>query len=132
MDWSRTTTTSAECRSTARSARDAEAARRGLRASVTFPAPGIVAVRITGPDGSAAASGDSALTLRFARAARTGADVTVAMTRDGGGGWQGILPAMAPGKWYVELGNEQWRLIDPVRMPVVAGEFALRTEAGAH
>ena len=112
-------------------ARDAEAARLGLRAFVEFPAPGIVTIRLVDPDGAASAPGTDNLNLRFARAARTGADVTVAMSRDTGEFWQGHLPPMTSGKWYVELGNDQWRLISPVWMPVVAGEFALRTEAGA-
>ena len=105
-------------------ARDAEAARRELRASVAFPAPGVVTIRLTERD-SAAASGDGPPILRLARAARTGADVTVAMTRAAGGVWHGVLPEMASGKWYVEIGNDRWRLAAPMWMPVSAGEFVL-------
>ena len=111
-------------------ARDTEAARRGLRATVTFPAPGTVTVRLTGPDGAAAASGDDRLHLHFARAARTGNDVRVTVTRDAAGVWRGTLPAIAPGKWYAEVGNEQWRLTAPVRLPASAGEFVLRAPSG--
>ena len=111
-------------------ARDTEAARRGLRATVTFPAPGTVTVRLTGPDGAAAASGDDRLHLHFARAARAGNDVRVSVTRDAAGVWRGTLPAIAPGKWYVEVGNEQWRLTAPVRLPASAGEFVLRAPSG--
>ncbi len=131
-------------------ARDAEATRRGLEAAVSFPAPGIVRVRLTGPDGAQGAAGEGRgqegrhegggahldgaqgaaggvrLELRFARAARAGADVMVAMTPEAGGGWWGRLPTLPPGKWYVELGNEEWRLAAPVRMPVPAGELVLR------
>lgn len=109
-------------------ARDAEAARRELRASVAFPAPGIVTIRLAERD-HAAASGDGAPILRFARAARTGADVTVAMTRAAGGVWHGVLPEMASGKWYVEIGNDRWRLSAPVRIPVSAGELVLHAPA---
>ena len=111
-------------------ARDAEAARLGLRAAVAFPAPGTVALRLTGPNGETVTSGDGGLNLRFARAARTGADVTIAMTRDAGDTWRGTLPAMAPGKWYVELGTEQWRLAAPVRMPASAEGFVLHAPEG--
>ena len=54
----------------------------------------------------------------------------VALTRDAGGIWRGHLPAVAPGKWYVELGHDRWRLTAPVRMPVSTGEFVLRAPDG--
>ena len=106
-------------------ARDAEAARLGLEAVVAFPAPGVVEARLSAADGATAAVGDR-LDLRFARATRAGADVRVWLTRDAGGVWRGVLPEMAPGKWYVELGNERWRLAGPARMPPVSGKVALR------
>ena len=109
-------------------ARDAEAARLGLRASVAFPAPGVVEVRLAGSDGAAAASAGDRLHLHFARAARAGDDVRVPITREAAGTWRGILPEMAPGKWYVELGNEQWRLAAPVRIPVSSAEIVLHTQ----
>ena len=107
-------------------ARDAEAARLGLRASVAFPAPGVVVVRIAGHDGAQAASAGDRLHLHFARAARAGNDVRVPVIRDSDGTWRGILPAMAPGKWYVELGDDRWRLAAPTRLPASSGEFVLR------
>ena len=110
-------------------ARDAEAARLGLRATVSFPAPGVVEVRLAGKEGAVAASGSERLHLHFARAARAGTDIRVPMTRDATGTCRGALPAMAPGKWYVELGNEQWRLTASVRMPVSTGELVLRAAA---
>ena len=111
-------------------AREAEAARLGLEAVVAFPAPGVVEVRLSVAGGTAAAASGDRLTLRFARATRAGADVRVLLIRDAGGVWRGVLPEMAPGKWYVELGNEQWRLAAPVRMPVSTGEAALHAMAG--
>ena len=110
-------------------ARDAEAARLGLEAAVSFPAPGLVEARVAGKDGVAATPDGDRLNLRFARAARTGADIAVVMTRDAGGVWQGVLPALPPGKWYVEIGNEQWRLTAPVRIPAPTGGIVLRTQA---
>ena len=110
-------------------ARDAEAARLGLQAAVSFPAPGVVEARLTGMDGAAAASGGDQPTLRFAHATRAGIDAMVAMTPDADGIWRGVLPALPPGKWYVELGNEQWRLAAPVRLPASAGALTLRPTA---
>ena len=102
----------------------AEAARLGLAATLTFPAPGAVEARLAGIHGKAA--GGERLTLRFAHATRSGADVRVRLTRSAGGGWRGALPPLPPGKWYAELGNEQWRLAAPARMPASAGKLALR------
>ena len=107
-------------------ARDAEAARIGLEAAVSFPAPGDVEARLSGREGATAGSGGAPLNLRFARATRAGADVEVTLTRDAGGIWRGVLPALPPGKWYVELGNDQWRLAAPVRIPVSSAEIVLR------
>ena len=106
-------------------ARDAEATRLGLRASVAFPAAGVVEARITDVDGAAAAASGDRLDLRFARAARAGADVRVVLTRTSGGIWRGVLPVLNSGKWYVELGNERWRLAAPVRIPVSQTGFVL-------
>ena len=107
-------------------ARDAEAARLGLRASVAFPAPGAVEVRLARSDGATAASAGDRLHLQFARATRAGKDIRVLVTRDATGTWLGTLPAMAPGKWYVELGSDRWRLSDSVWMPASAEGFVLR------
>ena len=109
-------------------ARDAEAARLGLRATLAFPAPGIVEARLAGAHDTAA-SDEARLDLRFARAARAGADVRVPMTRDAGGVWRGVLPALPPGKWYVQLDTEQWRLAAPAQIPVSSGELVLRAPA---
>ena len=111
-------------------ARDAESARLGLEATVSFPAPGAVEVRLTVTEGTPAALAADRLDLRFARAARAGTDVVVSMTRDAGGAWRGVLPALPPGKWYVELGNEQWRLAAPMRMSGSAEALVLHAPAG--
>ena len=107
-------------------ARDAEAARLGLEAAVEFPAPGAVVVRISTVGDAPAALSDDRLGLRFARAARAGKDVRTILTPDAGGVWRGALPELAPGKWYVELGNDTWRLAAPARMPASSAGFVLR------
>ena len=105
-------------------ARDAEAARLGLVAALAFPASGVVEARLTG----AGTDGDR-LTLRFAHATRTNADIQVRLTRSAGGVWRGALPPLPSGKWYAELGNERWRLAAPVWLPPAAGELVLRAPA---
>lgn len=110
-------------------ARDAEAARLGLAATLSFPGPGVVEARLTGMDDFAAAPDGDRLDLRFARAARAGEDVRVVLIRDPGGVWRGPLSALAPGKWYIELGNERWRLTAPVRVRAATGELVLRASA---
>jgi len=116
-------------------ARDAEATHLGLEAVVTFPKPGVVEARLTTEMEGAIAAGDR-LDLRFAHAARAGADVIIPMvrdmTRDPDGAWHGALPPLPPGKWYVELGNDQWRLTAPARMPAPRAGIVLHaTEAEA-
>ena len=100
-------------------ARDAEATRLGLGATLAFPAPGVVEARLAG---AAPTPRGDRLILRFARA---GADVRVLLIRGGGGIWRGSVPALPPGKWYVEIGNERWRLTAPVRMPASSGKLVL-------
>ena len=104
-------------------ARDAEAARLGLEATLGFRAPGVVEVRV---DGAAASPADDRLTLEFSRAGRAGGDVRVYAVRGAGGVWRAAVPELASGKWYVELGSERWRLASPVWMPAAGGEVALR------
>lgn len=103
--------------------RDAEAARLAVEAVLSFPAAGVVEVRLSG-EGALAGGGPPA--LRFARAARAGADVVVRLAPGAGGAWRGALPALPRGKWYVELGTERWRLTAPVWLPARAGDLALR------
>ena len=113
-------------------ARDAEAARLGLEAVVSFPAPGVVEARLTSVDGDAPAVAGPRLELRFARAGRAGADVEVPMHRDTGGTWRGILPALPAGKWYAELGNERWRLAGVAWMPGSTRTLVLRASASSN
>ena len=112
-------------------AREAEAARLGLEAVVSFPAPGVVEARLSSADGDAPAAAGPRLDLRFARAGRAGADVEVSMNRDTGGTWRGALPALPAGKWYAELGNEQWRLAGVVWMPASTDTIVLRAPTRA-
>ena len=106
-------------------ARDTEAARLGLEAVVSFPAPGVVEVRLSSVVGDAPAAPGSRLDLRFARAGRVGADVEVSMNRHTGGTWRGALPALPTGKWYADLGNERWRLAGVAWMPAFQTGFVL-------
>jgi len=109
-------------------ARDAEAARLGLEAVVVFPAPGIVEARFPAVDEAATTLSGARLNLRFARAARAGNDVRTFLTREAGGVWRGTLPELAPGKWYVELGNDEWRLAAAAKIPARPTGIALRAD----
>ena len=109
-------------------ARDAEAVRLGLGAVLSFPSPGVVEARL---EGDAAMADGEGLTLRFARAAREGADLRVPLTPGTGVVWRGDLPAVAPGKWYAELGGGRWRLTGVVWMPAHEGGIVLRAGARA-
>ena len=104
-------------------ARDDEAARLGLAATVAFPAPGVVEVRI---NGASAAPEVERLNLGFSRAGRAGGDVRVRMNPVAEGVWRGALPGLPPGKWYLELGNERWRLTAPAWMPAAPDGIVLR------
>ena len=67
---------------------------------------------------------------RLRRVPGAGDDVRAPLTRDAAGRWRGTLPAIEPGKWYLELGNEQWRLAAPLRMPASGEEFVLYAPVG--
>ena len=58
-----------------------------------------------------------------------GIAVRVPMTRSAGGVWRGVLPALPPGKWYVQLSAEQWWLVAPAQLPVPSDELVLRAPA---
>ena len=107
-------------------ARDAEAARLGLEAVVVFPAPGVVEARLSAVGDAGATLHGERLNLRFARAVRAGKDVRTALTPDAGGVWRGTLPELASGKWYVEIGNDDWRLATRAGMPAMLDGIVLR------
>lgn len=107
-------------------ARDAEAARLGLEAVVVFPAPGVVEARLSAVGDASAVLSRDRLNLRFARAARTGKDVRILLVRDTAAVWRGTLPDLASGKWYVEIGNDDWRLATPAGMPAMLDGIVLR------
>jgi len=50
------------------------------------------------------------LTLQFLHATRAGFDQQVALVHQGHGLYIGVLPALRPGSWYLEVGDPQWRL----------------------
>lgn len=104
-------------------ARDEEAARLGLAATVAFPAPGRVEVHLSRP--MEARDGDPPH-LRFARAGRAGRDVEVDLRRSAHDAWRGEVPALPSGKWYAEIGTARWRLAAPVWMPAGPDGFTLR------
>lgn len=101
-------------------ARDATASRLGLRAAVRFPGADAIEVRLN--DATSAGGG---LILHLAHATREGADLRLDMQRTAHGVWRAALPPLSPGKWYLEVGNERWRLSAPLWLPVEAEEIAI-------
>ena len=110
-------------------ARDAEAARLGLEATVVFPEPGVVEARLSTVDDASAVLSRGRLSLRFTRAARAGNDVRTLLIWDDAAVWRGELPNLTPGKWYIEIGNDDWRLATPVRVPAMLDGIVLRADA---
>jgi len=100
--------------------RDAAAARLDLHASLRFPAPDAVELRLNDTD----AAGDR-LVLRFAHPTRAGADVQVELRREADRTWRGDLPPLSPGKWYAEVGNDRWRLSAALWIPPKAEALTL-------
>ena len=94
-------------------ARDAATARLGLEATLRFPGPNAIELRLN----DTTAGGDR-LVLHLAHATRAGADLRIGMQRDADRVWRGALLPLPPGKWYVEVGNERWRLVAPLRIPL--------------
>ncbi len=117
--------------------RDVAALRRGLTAVATLTP--IVAVT-AGTDGTAggtdaagAATGDrsievtltaldvaalpTTLKLAFLHATHGGADAQVELARTAAGHYRAGLPALAPGKYYLQIEAEDWRIVGALRQP---------------
>ena len=110
------------CREAAGGQDDEElaAARLDLHASLRFPAPDAVELRVSDPD----AAGEG-LVLRFVHPTKAGADVQVELRQEADRTWRGGLPPLSPGKWYAEVGNDRWRLSAALWIPLEAEALTL-------
>lgn len=99
--------------------RDVAAQRRGLTALATItPAGGdagpAIEVRLTALD---IASLPATLRLAFLHSTHGGADVQVDLARQAPGLYRAGLPALAQGKFYLQIEAEDWRLVGALRQP---------------
>ena len=108
--------------------RDVAAERRGLAALATITAvlpakgsalrngveaPGIEVI-VTGID---VASLPATLKLAILHSTRGGLDAHVALTRSAIGIYRAELPPLAPGKYYLQIEAEDWRIVGALRRP---------------
>ncbi len=97
--------------------RDHAARRYGLHAQVNLDLQGgRVSVQLAATNSATAATPKS-LELKLLYATRAGLDQVLKMVRTPDGHYQGVLPALAPGHWYVQIAAEDWRLNGELHEP---------------
>ena len=101
--------------------RDRAAARLGLSADLRLDPDGrrLHLVLRGGPE----AAPPPALRLQLLHATRAGLDRHLVLARTPGGGYTAPLPPLAPGRWYVQIETDRWRLLGSLRLP---GDTRLR------
>jgi len=88
--------------------RDHRAAALGLAAELhTYPTKGVIRLQLSYKHGF---QPPQRLALQFLHATRAGYDQQVALIDKGHGLYVGTFPKLRPGTWYLELGNNEWRL----------------------
>ena len=88
--------------------RDAVAERRGLASEVLLGSSGgVIEVRLAGDPPFEA---PEMLELRLFHATRAGLDQHIALRRVSTGSYLSSRPDLAPGKWYLQLNADDWRL----------------------
>lgn len=97
--------------------RDHAAQRYGLRAQVSLDVTaGRVAVQLDAAQPTLLASTER-LELKLLHATREGLDADVFLVRTPDGRYQGALPALAQGHWYLQLAAKDWRLTGELHVP---------------
>lgn len=96
-------------------ARDRAAAQHGLRASVTLDAArqNVIVQLSAARDQSL----PDRLVLRWLHATRAGFDRTQMLIRSPDGSYRSAFPELAPGRWYVQIEAQDWRLQGSLRVP---------------
>lgn len=96
-------------------ARDRAAAQHGLRASVTLDATREhVIVQLTT---TTVHSLPDKVDLRWLHATRAGFDHSQILIRAADGRYRGAFPELAPGRWYVQIEAQDWRLQASFHIP---------------
>lgn len=94
--------------------RDNNASQFGLNADVTFETTlQEVVITLTANDNF---SYPETLEARFLNATRAGLDRVVNLLHTGSGIYRGQLPELNTGKWYLQLEQEDWRLVKQLQL----------------
>ncbi|HEW99025.1 MAG TPA: hypothetical protein ENF37_10385 [Beggiatoa sp.] len=103
--------------------RDKAAARHALQASLNVEQQLIHLNLNAHPDYNL----PNQITLRFSHRTRSGFDKEVLLERIGDNRYQGTLPELIVGAFYVQLAADDWRLLKSVRLPMTQ-ELQMRAE----
>jgi hypothetical protein len=95
--------------------RDLAALERGIDAELLLDYDTqIVTVRFTARKPTAL---PAQIRLSLLHATRAGFDRTVELNRTADGSYHGLLPTLVAGHWYLQLENDDWRLVGSIRVP---------------
>lgn len=95
--------------------RDARASVLGLVAKLEFEVENNrIRLRITGRD---AFQAPEQIILGLYHATLSEGDQTISLRRDTRGTYTAPLPTLTPGRWYISLENEKWRLTHTINYP---------------
>lgn len=95
--------------------RDRTAASQAVSADLSFDyGRGVVTARLRASD-----TVKLPTTVQFAllHATRAGFDRTLELNRTPQGYYHGVLPLLVPGRWYLQVETEEWRLVGSMRIP---------------
>jgi hypothetical protein len=100
--------------------RDAEAARRGLAASLALdPLTGAIELRLR--RSASAEPAPATLRLSLLHATRSGFDHVLDLAAGADGVYRGRVTPLAPGRHDVQLETAAWRLVGSLRAPAESG-----------
>lgn len=103
--------------------RDVAALRRGLAAVVHLAPARSAAGTAAGTEVTAAVTAldvgslPAVLKLALLHSTRGGVDAHVDLVRTAPGAYRADLPALAPGKYYLQVEAEDWRIVGALRQP---------------
>ncbi|OGI43464.1 MAG: hypothetical protein A2150_03395 [Candidatus Muproteobacteria bacterium RBG_16_64_11] len=96
-------------------ARDRAAAARGLAGEVEFDsARGELRVRLAAGERPAPPEN---VEFQLLHATRAGFDKVMVLARAADGAYRAPLPALAPGRWNLQLSAQDWRLVGSLNVP---------------
>lgn len=96
-------------------ARDERARELGMSASLRMDAGG---TRVELESSSRGFSMPPRLSLKFSHSTRAGLDKQLTLNALAAGDYAGPVVTLQPGRWYLELGNDEWRLTDAIPGPI--------------